>query len=203
MHTHTRWTEQIGLSGIVLLAASQLLACQSPPGDSTAIAPSPPSPSLSPSAIATPPQKSEVVKNFEKRLRGDLIKKAGIPVQTVSCPLTVDVNTRSPFTCEATAEGQKFAIAVNPKTTTPASPTDKNELRWSTQGLLVLPKLEQTIQQGIQQQFQLAVKANCGGKIRVAKPGDTFQCRVTDDRGQTKAVSVRVDDAQGNVTWKL
>lgn len=204
MNTHSRWTRQIGFSGMVLLA-SQLLACQATPGDPTAIAPPSPSPSQAPTAIATPtpPQKSEIVKNFEKRLRGDLIKKAGIPVQTVNCPLTVDVNTRSPFTCEATAEGQKFAIAVNPKTTTPASPTDKNELRWSTQGLLVLPKLEQTIQQGIQKQFQLAVKANCGGKIRVAKPGDTFQCSVTDDRGQTKAVSVRVDDAQGNVTWKL
>jgi hypothetical protein len=144
--------------------------------------------------------KSEAVKTFEKRLRGELIKKAGITVQTVTCPVAVNVEAQDAFTCEAIAEGKTFQVAVNPKNT----PTqDKNELRWNTQGLLVLPKLEKTIQQGIQQQFRLDVTVNCGGKVRLAKPGESFQCQVSDRRGQTRPVSVRVDDTQGNVTWKL
>lgn len=168
----------------------------------------PPSPALSPSSTPSPvisptlPVKSDAVKTFEKRLRGELIKQAGITVQTVTCPAQVNVEKQDPFTCQAIAEGKTFQVAVNPKTT---SKQDKNELRWNTKGLLVLPKLEQTIQQGIQQQFRLAVKVACGGKskVRMAKPGDSFQCQVSDQRGQTRAVTVRVDDDQGNVTWKL
>lgn len=157
-----------------------------------------PTPVVSSSPTSTP--KSEAVKTFEKRLRGELIKKAGITVQLVNCPTAINVE-KDPFICEATAEGKTFQVAVNPQNATEQQ--DKNELRWSTKGVLVLPKLEQTIQKGIQQQFRLEVKANCGGKIRIAKPGDTFQCQVTDSRGQSRAVKVRVDDDRGNVTWKL
>lgn len=185
-----------GACCLVILAAG----CQATPPSSSS------SPGVQASAtpvispLPTPPAKSEAVKTFEKRLRGQLIKKAGIPIQTVSCPAQVDVETQAPFSCEATTEGKTFTVAINPKSNTT---TDKNELRWSTKGLLVLPKLEQTIQQGIQKQFRLDVKANCGGKVRVAKPTETFQCKVTDSRGQTKPVTVRVDDEQGNVTWRL
>jgi len=150
--------------------------------------------------VLASPVKSEAVKTFEKRLRGELIKKSGITVQTVSCPAQVDVTTKAPFSCQATVEGKTFTIAVNPKSN---AKTDKNELRWNTQGVLVLPKLEQTIRQGIQQQFRLDVKTNCGGTVRIVQPGETFQCKVTDSRGQTRPVTVQVDDAQGNVTWRL
>ncbi|MDX2239375.1 MAG: DUF4333 domain-containing protein [Leptolyngbyaceae cyanobacterium bins.302] len=176
-----------------------MVGCQTTTPSVTPSASSPPTPTPVRSPAPTP-TKSEAVKTFEKRLRGELIKKAGIAVQTVECPAQVNVESQAPFTCEATAEGKSFDVVINPKSGTKQA---KNELRWSTQGLLVLPKLEKTIQQGIQQQFRLDVKANCGGKIRVAKPGETFQCKVTDSRGQTKPVTVRVDDQQGNVTWRL
>lgn len=166
----------------------------------TATQPPTPSPLPSPSLKPSPPAKSNAVITFEKRLRGELIKTAGITVQTVNCPTQVVNVETQPFTCIATAEGKTFNVAINPKADTKQA---KNELRWNTQGLLVLPKLEKTIQQGIQQQFRLDVKTSCGGKVRVAKPGETFQCQVTDSRGQTKPVTVRVDDEQGNVTWRL
>ncbi|MDX2231995.1 MAG: DUF4333 domain-containing protein [Leptolyngbyaceae cyanobacterium bins.349] len=186
-------------SGIGCLVLS-LSGCQtSPPAvTSSPATPSPVMPSVSPTSQL--PVKSEAVKTFEKRLRGELIKQAGITVQSVNCPVQVKVDTQDPFICEATAEGKTFRVAINPATN---AKQDKNELRWSTKDVLVLPKLEQTIRQGIQTQFRLDVKANCGGKIRVAKPGETFQCQVTDSRGQSRAVTVRVDDEQGNVTWKL
>lgn len=177
-----------------------MVSCQATTPSSTVSPSSSPVSISSPSPVPTSPVKSEAVKTFEKRLRGELIKKAGITVQTVSCPAQVNVETQAPFFCQATVEGKAFTVAVNPKSNTK---TDKNELRWNTQGVLVLPKLEQTIRQGIQQQFRLDVKTNCGGKIRIVKSGETFQCKVTDSRGQTRPVTVRVDDEQGNVTWKL
>lgn len=185
----------------VCCIAISLAGCQT---HVTSTAPTPgPTPSITPARPdPTPPPKPEAVQTFEKRLRGELIKKAGINVQTVNCPVQVQVERQDPFTCEAIAEGKPFQVAVNPKTK-PTKTANQNELRWNTRGLLVLPKLEQTIQQGLQQQFRLAVKVNCGGNVRVAKPGDNFRCQVRDQRGQTKAVTVRVDDEQGNVTWTL
>jgi hypothetical protein len=113
-------------------------------------------------------------------------------------------------------QGQPFLVTLRPKpnpelrtpnpelrTPNPELRTPNPELQWSTKGLLVLPKLEQTIQKGIKTQFQIEVKTNCGGNVRVAKPGDTFQCQVTDQKGTTKPITVRVDDEKGNVTWKL
>jgi len=180
--------------------AISLAGCQTTGASNSQLSTPPVSPASSPAPSPTLPSKSDAVKTFEKRLRGELIKKAGIAVQTVSCPAQVNVKNQDPFTCEAIAEGKTFQVAVNPKT---GKQQDKSGLRWNTKGLLVLPKLEQTIQQGIQQQFRLDVKVACGGKIRVAKPGENFQCQIRDQRGQSKAVTVRVDDEQGNVTWKL
>lgn len=153
-----------------------------------------PTPTLTPAPATS--AKSPTIKVFENRLRTDVAQKSKINVQKVNCPTQIQVEVKQPFICEATAEGKTFTVVINPR-------GDRRELQWSTKGLLVLPKLEQTIQQGIRTQFRLAVKTNCGGKVRVAKPGDRFQCQITDDRGQTRAVTVQVDDDQGNVTWKL
>lgn len=114
----------------------------------------------------------------------------------MECPYQLPVKPLEKFTCEAKAEGKTFAIAIN-------ASGKESELQWSTKGLLVLPKLEQTIAKGIQDQFKVKVKTACGGKVRIAKPGETFQCKIVDERGQSRAVTVRVDDEAGNVTWKL
>ncbi len=188
-------------------------------GTST-VSPTPPTPTpqASPAGIMTPrsPEKSLATKTLETKLRTAIAKKSGIPVQTIQCPDQIPVQANAPFNCQATAEGQTFTIAINskednskddkPKNNKHSKDNqkiDKNELQWSTKGLLVIPKLEQTIQQGIKQQFNVAVKTSCGGKVRAAKQGDQFQCKIIDNRGQARAVNVRVDDEKGNVTWKL
>jgi Domain of unknown function (DUF4333) len=194
-----------------------------------------PSPSIAPLAGASPTSKSPETQKLEARLKSEIALKSGIPIQSVTCPSVINIETAKLLECQAIAEGKPFIVAISPNAISPnakspsdksandksaetgktnssaatsaASPakgaTAKNELQWNTKGLLVLPKLEQTIRQGIKQQFQIDVKTSCGGKVRIAKPGDTFECKVTDQRGQTKAVRVRVDDENGGVTWKL
>jgi Domain of unknown function (DUF4333) len=183
--------------------------------------------------VASPQgNKSAETQALETRLKKEIMAKSGITIQSVTCPATISPTATRGFECQAIAENKSFTVAITPKpnktsTTPPPKPADpkpadpkarepkasdpkasdpkpaKNELQWNTKGLLVLPKLERTIQQGIKQQFQIDVKTSCGGKVRIAKPGDTFECKVTDQRGQTKAVQVRVDNEQGGVTWKL
>lgn len=172
-----------------------LLGCAATPSSTP-----PPTAQKSPVPLATPapsaPAKPETVKVFENRLQTELTKQSGIKIQQVNCPAQIATGTEKTFNCQAIAEGKSFTVSISPE-------KNNQELQWSTQGLLVLPKLEETIQQGIQEQFRLDVQANCGGKVRIAKPGDAFQCQITDNRGQTRPVVVQVDDDKGNVTWKL
>jgi hypothetical protein len=186
------------LSFTVLLLVSGLVGCS---GRSLTTSPTP-TPSASPqvsfvSPMATAsPEKARAIQDLEQKLQVDVSKTAAVPVRSVKCPANINLETTKTFTCQATAEGKTFPLAINLE-------NKKKGLRWSTKDLLVLPKLEKNIQQGIQEQFGLAVKTNCGGKIRLAKRGETFACKVTDPKGQTLTVNVRVDDEKGNVTWKL
>ncbi|MEX0269356.1 DUF4333 domain-containing protein [Leptolyngbyaceae cyanobacterium UHCC 1019] len=235
------WMVQLGIAGLLLAG---VVGCAEPRSPIAIPTGSPSStgaasPLVVPSAAAIA-QKPAATKALEYRLKAEVAKKSGIPVQSVTCPITANPEDGKPFDCQAMAANQTFWVALRPKGTplastapvgapaTPAipegspvesfanvsriapppqpqlpSPAQKSELQWSTKGLLVLPKLEQTIQKGIKAQFQIEVKTNCGGKLRVVKPGDTFACQVTDQKGTTKPITVRVDDEKGNVTWKL
>ncbi len=187
------------LSFTVLLLVSMVAGCS---GRSPSTLTTPATPSASPQASFTSPtatlspEKSKALQDLERKLQTDVSKTAAVPVRSVTCPADINLETAKTFTCQATAEGKTFPLTINLE-------NKKKGLQWSTKDLLVLPKLEKNIQQGIQEQFGLAVKTDCGGKIRLAKPGETFACKVTDPKGQTQTVKVRVDDEKGNVTWKL
>ncbi len=186
------------LSFAVLLLVSMGSGCS----ERSPSTPATPTPSSSPkvsfvSPVMTPsPEPSKAIQELERKLQADVAKTAAVPVRSVQCPASINLEATKTFICQATAEGKTFPLAINLE-------NKKKGLQWSTKDLLVLPKLEKNIQQGIQEQFGLAVKTNCGGKIRLAKPGETFACKVTDPKGQTQTVTVRVDDEKGNVTWKL
>lgn len=220
------WIAQLSIAGLLVglvgCTESRSLLGTAPTASPSSIVAA--SPLVTPSATAIA-QKPAATKALEYRLKTEVTKKSGIPVQSIVCPVTANPEDGKPFDCQAMAANQTFLVALRPKATpfvlppqagakpkmaiapTPKtqlpSPTQKSELQWSTKGLLVLPKLEQTIQKGIKAQFQIEVKTNCGGKLRVVKPGDTFKCQVTDQKGTTKPITVRVDDEKGNVTWKL
>jgi hypothetical protein len=229
------WISQLSVVGLILAGLAGCTEPRSPITISPTVSPSSTveaAPAVISSAAAIA-QKPAATKALEYRLKAEVAKKSGIPVQSIVCPLTANPEDGKPFDCQAVAANQTFLVALRPKETAivlppqagtnpktaipegivsriapsplpqPPSPAKKSELQWSTKGLLVLPKLEQTIQKGIKAQFQIEVKTNCGGKLRVVKPGDTFKCQVTDQKGTTKPITVRVDDEKGNVTWKL
>lgn len=220
------WMAQWSVAGL-LIGLAGCTNPRSPIAISPTVSPLPTmaaSPLVAPSAGALA-QKPAATKALEYRLKAEVTKKSGLPVQSIVCPMTANPEDGKPFDCQAMAANQTFLVALRPKETPLAvttltgtkgkaaiappaqpqlvSPAKKSELQWNTKGLLVLPKLEQTIQKSIKAQFQIEVKPNCGGKLRVVKPGDTFACQVTDQKGTTKPVTVRVDDEKGNVTLKF
>ncbi|MBW4690847.1 MAG: DUF4333 domain-containing protein [Lyngbya sp. HA4199-MV5] len=150
------------------------------------------SPTISPSVTA----KSDATKDLEGRLGKAFTESTKIPLDSVDCPAQFDVKAGNRFNCQATSEGQTFAIAV--ELTNP-----DGQFQWNTKELLVLSKLEQYIQSRIRDKGGPDVTANCGGKIRVAQPGDTFECKVTGAQGQARSAQIKVKDEQGGVDISL
>lgn len=152
------------------------------------------SPTITPSPTAI--SKSQATKDLENRLSKAFTAATKVPMDAVDCPAQFDVRTGNRFNCQATSDGQSFTLVV--ELTNP-----DGQFQWNTQGLLVLPKLEQFIQNRIRAKGGPDVTADCGGKIRAAQPGDTFECKVVGSQVQQRSAQVRVKDEQGGVDISL
>ncbi len=64
--------------------------------------------------------------------------------------------------------------------------------------------VEKSIQDGIEQQLELAMKSvTCPKESRAAKAGDTFECTGQPEIGGSLSVQVTQKDDQGNIDWKV
>ncbi|CAA9418857.1 hypothetical protein AVDCRST_MAG94-6859 [uncultured Leptolyngbya sp.] len=190
-----RWSSAIALFTIVLLSGCtnqpQTSGGDTVPSPSVSIVASP---TITPSPAAT--SKSQATKDLESRLSKAFTDATKVPMNSVDCPAQFDIKTGNRFNCQATSDGQSFTLVV--ELTNP-----DGQFQWNTQGLLVLPKLEQFIQNRIRAKGGPDVTADCGGKIRVAQPGDTFECKVMGAQVQQRFAQVRVKDEQGGVDISL
>jgi hypothetical protein len=181
----------VALFSLALFAGctKQQTAVDSAPSPTTAAV-------VSPTAAPSVPAKSEATKDLEGRLGKAFTESTKVSLDSVDCPAQFDVKAGNRFNCQAASEGQSFVIAV--ELTNP-----DGQFQWNTKELLVLPKLEQYIQSRIRDKGGPDVTANCGGKLRVAQPGDTFECKVTSAQGQARSAQIKVKDEQGGVDISL
>lgn len=154
------------------------------------------SPSTSKSPVATNSTKNPNVQKAEAALKGLYTQQTGVPIDSVKCPEDANLKTGGTFECQAQAQGINFGIQVKME-------NDKGNFDSKTQGLLILTKIEDLIKKTVKEKANLDVTADCGGKLRAAKTGDTFSCQVKDPKGQTKEAKVTVKDEQGNINVKL
>lgn len=169
---------------------------------------SPPTPSASPSAVSQTPlpppptpvvtqtvmpsNKPEITRQIESKLTELVAANIGVPLEGINCPNKTERKAGDRFDCQLIAQGQTFLVGVELTDTT-------GKFKWNTKSLLLLSKLEEFIQQRIKDKDKVDVKANCGGKIRVTKPKEEFQCQITDTQGQARTIKISVKDEQGNV----
>ncbi len=139
-----------------------------------------------------PSNKPEITQQIERKLTELVSGNIGVPLESIDCPAKTERKPGDRFECRLSAQGQSFMVGVE---LTDAS----GKFKWNTQSLLVLSKLEAFIQQRLKEKDQADVKANCGGKIRVTKPNEEFQCQITDLQGQSRTIKISVKDDQGNV----
>lgn len=196
------WYSGSGKGRGALVAVVLLAGCtsQAPTSSTVTVSPGPTasgvvaSPTIAPSPVSA--TKSQATKDLETRLSKAFTDTTKVPLDSVDCPAQFAVKAGNRFTCQAASEGQAFAIAV--ELTNP-----DGQFQWNTKSLLVLSKLEQFIQSRIRAKGGPDVTANCGGKIRVAQPGDTFECKVTGAQTQSRSAQVKVKDEQGSVDISL
>jgi hypothetical protein len=145
-------------------------------------------------------EKPESVRAVETTLAGLVGKAGNLTIQSVDCPATLAAPTQagSPATvpktyeCQINSDAGAFVVVVEPT-------NDPQKFRWGTKGMLLLSKLNDFIQKSAESKNIGKVSVDCGGKIRPAKAGETFDCKVTDEKGAVRTIKVTVRDEAGNV----
>lgn len=154
------------------------------------------SPATSASPAASKITNAEKVAKAEEALKALYTKQTGVPIESVKCPSNVEFKAGKTFECQATGEGVKFAIQVNMQ-------NDQGRFDSKTKGVLILSRIEELLETNIKEKAKLDVTADCGGKLRVAKTGETFTCDVKSAAGETRKATVTVKDEQGNINVKI
>lgn len=139
------------------------------------------------------------MKNAEAVIKTGLTEQLGLAFASVSCPESRTMKAGDVFECKAVAEtGGDLTVQVTQS-------DDQGKVNWKlTNGekVLSLTAVEEQVKDGIARQLKVDAAINCGGKVRVAVPGQTFECTATAG-AESRNVVVTMDDAQGNVTWAL
>ncbi len=169
-------------------------ASTSPPASETTKTETSPAASTSPATSNTP--NAAAITKAEQALKELYTKQTGVAIESVDCPDNVNFKAGSAFECQGSAEGINFGIQVKME-------NEQGRFDSKTEGLLILSKIEDLLETGIKKQAGIDVTADCGGKLRVAKAGDSFTCEVKNDKGQTRNAKVTVKDEQGNINVKI
>ncbi len=168
-------------------------------GNSPALSTSPSaenSPALSTSPATSTPTTGSNIRKVETALQRLYTERAGVPLESVTCPDNANLKAGGAFECKATAQGVNFGIQINMQ-------NNEGKFDSKTKGLLILTKIEELLQQAFKEKAKVDVTTDCGGKLRAVKTGDTFTCKVTNKEGQTRNATVTVKDEQGQINVKL
>lgn len=155
------------------------------------------SPTVKTSPSAGNTTQAAKVAKAESELKSLYTKQVGLPIESITCPENANFQAGGTFECQAIAQGVKFDIQVK---------VENNEGRFDSKvkgRLLNLSKVEELLQKAFKEKRQLDVTADCGGKRRVSKAGDTFTCKVTDKQGPVRNAQVTVKDETGSIKVKI
>ena len=133
----------------------------------------------------------------EAAIKSGLTEQLEMPFASVTCPESRAMKAGDVFECKAVSEtGGDLTVQVTQN-------DDTGAISWKlTDGdkVLSLAKLEEQIKDGLARQLNVDAAVTCGGKMRVAKAGQTLECTATAG-AESRKVLVTMDDDKGNITW--
>lgn len=155
-----------------------------------------PTTASTPSAASNSTTGANITK-AEAALKNIYTQQIGVPIESVTCPENANFKAGSTFECEAKAQGVNFGIQVKME-------NDQGKFNTNIKGLLLnLSKIEEKLQATLKEKAGTDVTADCGGKLRAAKTGDTFTCQLKNKEGQTRNVQITVKNEKGELNVKL
>ena len=165
-------------------------------GTSTSPTASNPTTTSNSPAASNPTTGSNITK-AEAALKNIYTQQIGVPIESVTCPENANFKAGSTFECEAKAQGVNFGIQVKME-------NEQGKFNTNIKGLLLnLSKIEDKLQATLKEKAGTDVTADCGGKLRAAKTGDTFTCQLKNKEGQTRNVQITVKNEKGELNVKL
>jgi hypothetical protein len=152
-----------------------------------------PNPSVPPQpANSASPQPSQPPRQqLEAALTKLLNDSTGVAVAKLTCPERNALKPGDKFECDAVADNQTFAIAVE-------ITDEQGQFNWTSKNLVQLSKLESFIADGLKKSAGGEPKVDCGGKLKRVLPGDKIACKLL-NQGKTENLEIVVKDDQGNV----
>ena len=149
------------------------------------------------SPAASNPTTGSNITKAEAALKNIYTQQIGVPIESVTCPENANFKAGSTFECEAKAQGVNFGIQVKME-------NEQGKFNTNIKGLLLnLSKIEDKLQATLKEKAGTDVTADCGGKLRAAKTGDTFTCQLKNKEGQTRNVQITVKNEKGELNVKL
>lgn|GEM_PF-2170597 len=133
---------------------------------------------------------------IEAEIKQDLEKQARVSLKSVSCPENIPLMANVAFECQGEISPEKkFPVTVKQK-------DDQGNIEWEVRNspsLLNLTELAAQFQDEMRTKTGKNAVVNCGDKYRVNKPGDTFDCVVS--QGEAEKITVKIDSL-GNISWQ-
>ncbi|CAN1211327.1 DUF4333 domain-containing protein [Tumidithrix helvetica PCC 7403] len=140
------------------------------------------------------------IDKLKASIKDGIKDQMGITVQSVTCPEKREAKANDSFECTAAAE-KDSTITVTVKQS-----NDKGDVNWevaSAKGVVDLTKTQKVIVDALKAQTGIDGTVDCGGKFKVVKAGETFECKGTDAKGNSGTIEVKAKDDAGNIEWHL
>ena len=135
----------------------------------------------------------------EAAIKSGLADQLQMPFASVECPESRAIKAGDAFECTAVAEtGGDLTVKVTQK-------DDTGAVNWEvTNGdkVLSLTSLEEMIEGELARQLKVDAAVDCGGKMRLSVPAQTFECKASAG-AESRPVVVTMKDDKGNVSWAL
>jgi hypothetical protein len=158
-----------------------------------------PAPAPAPPALVPAPAKvkSKISQLFEQKSKELLTSQIGIPIKAIACPGNMELKAGTVYNCQVVTDSGNFTAEIQLN-------NSQGNFKLNTKGVVVLSRIEESINAAVKQKDGIDVTTDCGGKkIRAIKPGDVFACQVTTVKGQTKAAKVSVKDEYGRIDFQM
>jgi hypothetical protein len=137
------------------------------------------------------------MEKVKESIGSGITQQLGMTVSSVTCPETREGKANDVFECTAAIQtGGALKVKVTQK-------DDGGNIGWElvdSQTLVDLVALERQVKDGLKEQAAVDAEVSCGGKYRVAVPGQTFECAAKTADAEVPIIVTMKDD-QGNVSW--